>query len=313
MNAGKRSAYDIDEELCGISKRIPYNLLLIKTAAIYLRLAGKLQKIPDDLKVRKFTVEGFQNLPVPLALIESADSPEILPAMLYIHGGAFSYPASLYHKELAYQYAREIPCRVIFPDYHLLPRYPYPAAFLDNLAVYRWMTAHASKLGIDETRIIIAGDSAGAAIAACIVNSYQKERLTAPCGQMLVYPATDASLSSGSMKKYVDTPLWNAANNRKMWRYYLNGASERERKEASPMDHELPEGFPKTYIETAEYDCLHDEGIAYADKLKLTGARVVVNETKGTFHGYDSCLDAGISRININRRISFIRDLLNER
>lgn len=313
MRIKKRNTYNINKELYSIAKRIPFNRFIIKAANIYLSMADKRKKIPDDLNLKKFTVKGYQDLPVPLELIEPVNNNEILPAMLYIHGGGFSYHASLYHKELAYQYVREIPCRVIFPDYHLSPRYTYPAAFLDNLAVYKWMMHHASKLGIDKKHIIVAGDSAGAAIAACIVNNYKKEQLVMPYGQMLIYPVTDATLSSESMKKYTDTPLWNAVNNRKMWQYYLSGKNKQERKKASPLSNELPEKLPETYIETAEYDCLHDEGIAYANKIKSIGTNVMVNETKGTFHGYDSCLDAEISRINIKKRIDFIRNLLNEK
>ncbi|MBS6762202.1 MAG: alpha/beta hydrolase fold domain-containing protein [Clostridium sp.] len=159
----------------------------------------------------------------------------------------------------------------------------------------------------------MAGDSAGAAIAACLINICEKEQLVPPCGQMLIYPVTDATLSSESMKVYVDTPLWNAVNNQKMWKYYLKGKNEQERIKASPLDNELPGKVPKTYIETAEYDCLHDEGIAYANKLKLMGTSVILNETHGTFHGYDSCLNAKISRTNVKKRIDFIKNLISER
>ena len=267
LRIDKRNKYNIDEELYRIAKRVPYNLFIIKVANIYLSMADKLRKIPKDINIKKFSVKGYQNLPVPVELIESVNNNETLPAMLYIHGGAFSYHASLHHKELAYRYAKEVPCRVIFPDYHLTPGYAYPAALLDNLAVYKWAVDNASEMKIDVNRIIVAGDSAGAAIAACIVNNYKKEHLVMPCGQMLIYPVTDASLSSDSMKKYVDTPLWNAVNNRKMWQYYLKGKGRQERKKASPMDNELPDELPETYIETAEYDCLHNEGIAYANKI----------------------------------------------
>lgn len=310
---GKKVAYNINEELVHIAKIIPYNPFVIKVANIYLSLADKRKKIPNDFVTKKFAVSGYLNRPVPVEVIEPVNNNEILPVMIYIHGGAFSYHAAPYHKELAYQYAKEIPCRVIFPDYHLSPRYTYPTAFLDNLSVYKWMMHNTSKLKIDENHIIVAGDSAGAAIAACLVNSYEKEQLVPPCGQMLIYPVTDASLSSESMKIYGDTPLWNAVNNQKMWKYYLNGKNEQERIKASPLDNELPDKVPETYIETAEYDCLHDEGIAYANKLKSIGTNVILNETYGTFHGYDSCLDAKISRTNIKKRMEFLKNLIKER
>ena len=65
---------------------------------------------------------------------------------------------------------------------------------------------------------------------------------------------------------------------------------------------------PKTYIETAEFDCLHDEGIMYAQKLIDAGAEVVINETAGTYHGYDTVTDAKIVMQNVERRIEFLRN-----
>ena len=109
LRIDKRNKYDIDEELYRIAKRVPYNLFIIKVANIYLSMADKLRKIPKDINIKKFSVKGYQNLPVPVELIESVNNNETLPAMLYIHGGAFSYHASLHHKELAYRYAKEVP------------------------------------------------------------------------------------------------------------------------------------------------------------------------------------------------------------
>lgn len=145
MKIKKRTVYDINGELLGIAKIIPFNPFVIIAANIYLSMADKLKRAPNELTVKNFTVSGHHNLPVPLEVIEPTNNNEMLPVMVYIHGGAFSYHAAPYHKELAYQYAKEIPCRVIFPDYHLSPRYTYPAAFLDNISVYRWMMDNSCK------------------------------------------------------------------------------------------------------------------------------------------------------------------------
>ena len=110
MSAEQKSAYGINGELYGSAKRVPYNLLIIRTATLYLRLADKLKKTPGDLNSRTFAVKGYQDLPVPVELIEPAKERGDLPVLIDIHGGAFSYPASPHHKELAYQYAREVPC-----------------------------------------------------------------------------------------------------------------------------------------------------------------------------------------------------------
>ena len=123
---------------------------------------------------------------------------------------------------------------------------------------------------------------------------------------MLVYPLTDAELETESKKLYQDTPQWNTRLNERMWSYYCGEDSEL-RRNASPMQCPLPSVIPRTYIETAQYDCLHDEGILYGEKLKEAGAEVEINDTEGTYHGYDSELKAGIVQQNIKKRIIFLR------
>lgn len=307
----KRKDYTelIDKDLCGMAARVPYNTLVVKIASILVPLTTGKIKPPDMLRVRSFTVKGFQNMDVPVEVIEPKQCEHLLPAALYVHGGAFSYKASAHHRELAFQYAQETPCKVIFPDYHLMPKFPYPAALQDALAVYRWMREQAAELGIDANYIAAAGDSAGAALVACLTNRCEREGVKPPCGQVLIYPVTDATMSTESMRKYVDTPLWNANNNRKMWQYYLKNKADL--KEASPLQNELPSCVPPTYIEVTEYDCLHDEGVAYAEKLKAAGVDVTVNETYGTFHGYDTALKAEITKANVQQRIRFLKNVLS--
>lgn len=224
-----------------------------------------------------------------------------------MHGGAFSYKASAYHKKLACIYAAKAKCRVYFPDYHLIPKYKYPAAYMDVLAVYRCLMEDAEEFGIDSERIGMAGDSAGACIAALVCNRCGQEGFKLPCLQMLVYPLADVSMQTDSMKKFTDTPLWNAKNNRRMWHYYCGHLKGEDQNEVSPMHNILPQNIPDTYIETAEYDCLHDEGVLYGKRLRAAGANVTINETRGTIHGYDSALHTGIAIRNIKKRILFLR------
>ena len=78
-----------------------------------------------------------------------------------------------------------------------------------------------------------------------------------------------------------------------------------------PIQQELPQSIPETYVETAEFDIFHDEGIAYTKELEAAGARVEINETAGTFHGYDTAINTKIVRSNIGNRIAFLRKLFN--
>ena len=118
---------------------------------------------------------------------------------------------------------------------------------------------------------------------------------------MLIYPVVDSAVKTESMKKFQDTPMWNAKLNEKMWQMYSS---------TGEIVHNLKEDvsyFPSTYIETAEFDCLHDEGVLLADKIKGAGVPCILNETKGTMHGFDIRLKSQTVRQAIAQRINFLK------
>lgn len=297
----------INSELKQIARKVPYNKMVIKCANIFQSISYHLTRIPKEVSNRTITMEGYKGLKFKVAIFEPSNVKEKLPCLIYVHGGAFSYKASACHKKLACLYARKVKCRVYFPDYHLTPKYPYPAAYEDVLALYQCILKCSEEFGIDKNKIGIAGDSAGASLAALICNNYEQVDLKQPRIQMLIYPVTDVEMRTESMKKYSDTPIWNSKSNKRMWLYYCKNLNGKDTYGASPMHSNLPQIIPDTYIETAEYDCLHDEGILYGKILQEAGANVVINETRGTIHGYDSALNTNIAISNIEKRISFLK------
>lgn len=297
----------INSELKQLARNIPYNKMIIKCANIFQVISFHFTRIHNEVIHRRITVEGYRGLKFKAEIFEPSNVKGKLPCLIYVHGGAFSYRASAYHKKLACMYAKEAKCRVYLPDYHLTPKFPYPAAYNDVLALYKCIMKNSEEFGIDKEKIGVAGDSAGAAIAALICNNYEHENLQQPCMQMLIYPLTDVAMQTDSMKRFSDTPLWNSKNNKRMWSYYCKDLQAEEIYSASPMHSSLPQIIPNAYIETAEYDCLHDEGVIYGKKLKEAGAHVEINETKGTIHGYDSALTTKIAICNIEKRICFLK------
>lgn len=297
----------INPELWPIAKMVPYNRAVVWFANYFLASSFHSTPVPEELAARRFTIRGHRGLKFNTEVYEPSNVNEKLPCLIYAHGGAFSYKASVYTKLLAYMYASKANCRVFFPDYHLAPRYPYPAAYDDILALYKYITDNSEELKIDDERIGVAGDSSGATLAALISGNYEHEALKRPCIQMLIYPLTDITMQTDSMKRFSDTPVWNSKSNRRALSYYLGKLKAEEAYGASPMHSRLPQIIPDTYVETAEYDCLHDEGILYAERLRNAGARVEINDTKGTIHGYDSDLNTEIAKSNIEKRILFLK------
>ena len=302
----------IDPELRKSANSFPFNSGIVMVGNLYQDFEWGRTKGPEGMEEKEIVIEGTQNLQVKTTVFSMAGEQADMPALVYVHGGAFAYKAAAYQKKLAMIYAKKAGCKVFFPHYRLAPKHQYPAAYEDVMSVYRYVAEHAQELGVDPSRIGIAGDSAGASIAALVCNRWEEENVPMPCLQMLVYPVTDARMETESMKLYTDTPNWDSKANERMWDYYCGKDSEK-RDKASPIWCDLPSALPGTYIETAEFDCLHDEGLAYAGKLKQAGVDVVINETEGTFHGYDAAIDTQIVKQQISKRLSFLRSGYRER
>lgn len=197
----------IDPELKSIAKRVPYNKFLIKTANIYQMLAFALTGISREISCKRIIIRENGRLPLKVVIYEPVQQ-RISFRVCYISMAARSVirrqpiikslPVSMHWKQTA---------GVVFPDYHLLPEHPYPMAYQDVLSVYKWLLKNTESQRIARELIGIAGDSSGGAIAAAICNAYEKEALPIPCAQMLIYPVTDASMSTKSIKLYSDTPM----------------------------------------------------------------------------------------------------------
>lgn len=292
--------YNIDKSFNKLKiVKIPFCKPILYMSRIPQDIMLKLVSVPKDIEVRKYKIEN--NLKVQ---IFSPKGKKDLPCLLYFHGGGFGFKAAPYHKKLACIYAKKANINVVLPDYRLTPKYPYPYAKEDAINTYNWICENYKNLNVNKEKISVGGDSAGAVLATYICDLENSNI----CCQMLIYPVTDVKMKSASMKKFTDTPMWNSENSKKMWELYLRNADEKQKIEASPMQASLPKRIPNTYIEVAEYDPLHDDGIMYYNRLANNGVKVELNETSGTVHGYDMILNSKITKNSIERRIKFLKE-----
>lgn len=297
--------YAYDKGFKKVAINMPFSGLICKLTHKPMEKMINKMKLPEDVSVSEFSIKGYENDTVRVKEIIPLNPNDV--AILVLHGGGFGYKTAPNQMLNACRYASELHCRAYLPDYHLLPDYPFPAAYEDAVSAYEYMVAHAKELGIHPDKIVVLGDSAGGALAANVCNTVQSRGLSMPCCQVLIYPVVDNSMDTESMKQFPDTPLWNAKNNKKMWKMYLENSTEEEIKIAVPMKNVLPDILPPTYIETAEFDCLHDEGIAYAKHITGVAKRVEVYETKGTVHGYDVLMEHPIVQEGMKKRIAFMK------
>ena len=166
---------------------------------------------------------------------------------------------------------------------------PYPAGLNDCAAGLRWLSANAESLGIDASRIIIAGESGGG-------------NLTLATGMKLLREG-DIGLIQGlyALCPYIagswprdDLPSTTENNGILLDLHNNNGAMgygwdafEAEDPLAWPLfaSSEDVIGLPPTTISVNECDPLRDEGIAYYRLLLESGVPARCRQVMGTIHG----------------------------
>ncbi len=267
-------------------------------------------EIPYSVRKRALVISGNDAQKIRLTVYEPEGISENLPCLFYIHGGGFFFEEAWYLHEICTRYAEYANCRVIFVHYRTSDIAPFPAPFDDCCTALQYVYDNADALKIDKTRIAIGGDSAGGALAASCSLWARDEANIPLCFQLLIYPVIDSRMETESMKKYPDCPFWNSRLNKRMWEIYLRDGDKGTPYYASPI---LAGNFcdlPDAYVEVEEFDCLHDEGAAYAKILREAGSRVQLEDVKGTFHGFDLYSDHPLVKQMIKKRCDALKNAL---
>jgi acetyl esterase/lipase len=209
------------------------------------------------------------------------------PAIVFCHGGGFVFCDIESHDGFCRALARGTQAVVISVDYRLAPENPAPAAALDAFSAFAWAVEHAAALGIDPTRIAIAGDSAGGNLAAVTAILCRDRNVALPVAQLLIYPALDPSVETDSYHLYATGYVNTRAAMQWYWHQYLGGARVFDPAYlVAPALAESHAGLPPAVVVTAGLDVLHSEGCGYARQLRNAGVRVVHRDFPGLFHGF---------------------------
>lgn len=264
--------------------------------------------LPDGVKSRGTQFFAENGTPIRLTIYRPEGVEWAAPCLVYFHGGGFCMRDQTYIHRYAARYAQGAECAVVFVHYRTSDLAPFPIPFEDCYAALRWVWDNAPRLQLDRARIAVGGDSAGGALAAACALRARDEGGPKLCFQLLVYPVTDCRMETDSMKRYTDSPMWNARLNRKMWALYLRDGDHGTPQYAAPMLAEDFSNLPPVYVEVEEFDCLHDEGIAYAKALEAAGGAVQLEDVKGTFHGFDFFAGKTISNAMAEKRTQALRN-----
>lgn len=261
------------------------------------------------IKMEQITYRSYDSSEILCYILKRKSEPvHKAPCMIYYHGGGFMMPLQEMMLRNAAHYARHTGCTVFLPEYRYVPKVSCRTVIEDCFYLVKHLREHAPEYQIDMEKLIIYGDSAGAALAAGVTHLMRDRKLPKAAGQMLIYPVTDCySERHASMETY-RYAFWPKSSNDYMWKLYLRGADNDTKKLAAPLNMENFEGLPPAYVEPQEIDILCDEGIAYAEKLKGQESLIELNVIRGSYHGFDFDHESPLVQRVLRHRCEIIRN-----
>jgi acetyl esterase len=214
------------------------------------------------------------------------DTTENLPGFVFFHGGGMVGGSIETHDLVAAALAQTTGCRLVSVGYRLAPEHKFPAAVEDAIAATRWVAAQASSLGIDASKLVVGGDSAGATLAAVVCQDALRNAGPAISAQCLICPVLDFEETSPSREAFAENHLLDMATLEADLAVYLPDDADRADPRISPLRAVKFAGLPAAIIHTAEFDPMRDEGNAYAGKLVAAGVAVEHTCHDGMIHNF---------------------------
>ncbi len=209
-----------------------------------------------------------------------------LATVLYFHGGGYVVGNLESHDTVCRHLCAQSGCAIVAVDYRLAPEHRFPAAFEDCLSATQYVHRNALALGVDTTRMAVAGDSAGGQLAASVALALRNDNDICLAFTLLIYPITDPTMSHPSIHSNGSGYMLTQNGLRFYYGHYFDGQDWQNDQRAMPLNGESLEGLPQTLVLTAGLDPLLDEGYAYANALAAAGVRSQYVCFQRQIHGF---------------------------
>lgn len=265
-----------------------------------------------DFNFERITLNGYKEEKFDIYVLSKKDLKGNSPCLIFYHGGGFIFDASNSHYYVAKEYAKRCNCKVIFVRYKLSPKYHFPYPQIEAYIATKYVFEHTEELNINKDKIALTGDSAGSSLmlSSLLIAKEEHNEIYNPLFTVLIYPWLDGRGISESNKKYSDTPMWSYKLSQKVGKYNNPNNITFPKRYVSIVEVEDLSYMPNSYIEVAEFDALHDDGIIYSEILKKYHKEVELYEVKGTMHGYDTKYKAPTTQKMIEKRIEYINKMI---
>jgi acetyl esterase len=229
---------------------------------------------------------------VPSAINLASDALKPSPCYLYLHGGGWNAGSLSTHEAVLRRICNASDLVIASLEYRLAPEHPAPAAFDDAVETYKWLLVHGPELGVDVSKIGVAGDSAGANITAAALielNGKVLDLAHKPKAQFLIYPSVDLTCGTGSSYELFKEGYYLRAEAIRFYVEVYTGTSvDAKDLRVSPFfaSEAQTRQYPPTHIVTAGFDPLLSDGEAFATKLRAAGVHTEYTCYTGLIHAF---------------------------
>ncbi|NIE78211.1 alpha/beta hydrolase [Pantoea sp. Ap-967] len=210
------------------------------------------------------------------------------PVIVFFHGGGYVVGSLDSHQGICQELCQRSGFAVVSVGYRLAPEHRFPQPLEDGQRALRWLATEGPALGLDTTRVAFAGDSVGASLATVLAQQAGLPGFEGirPRLQLLCYPMTDASQRHVSRELFAEGYLLEDSTLEWFYDCHARQPEDRADPRFSPLLAEQLEHSAPAWIGLAGFDPLFDEGLAYAQKLRLAGVTVELVEYAGLTHDF---------------------------
>ena len=232
------------------------------------------------------TIPGTDGNQIPIRIYTPAGTGPF-PVVLYFHGGGFVIATIDTYDESARILAAKTPAIVVSVEYRKAPEAPFPAAYNDAIASYKWVINNIGSYHGIATKVAVAGESAGGNLATEVALAARDQGLQAPTAQVLIYPVASSNTNQPSDLLYMDSslPLYTAALPYFLQDYLYNDGVGPFDPRVAPIDANL-QNLPPATIIAAQIDPLASDGMAYYNALLAAKNRATYQMYNGVTHEF---------------------------
>ncbi|MBD0419010.1 alpha/beta hydrolase [Streptomyces sp. TRM S81-3] len=263
--------------------------------------------------VRDVTIPGHQGDDILVSVIARKDHRGLGPGIYHTHGGGMVTGDRFAGIQHVIPWVVDNDAVLVTVEYRLAPEFPDPYPVEDCYAGLVWAAEHATGLGFDPRRLMIAGSSAGGGLAAGTALLARDRKGPQLIGQMLIYPMLDDRDRTVSSVQFDGVGLWDRQSNRMGWTALLGDrrGTDDVSVYAAPARATDLSGLPPAFIDCGSAEVFRDEDVAYATALWAAGVQAELHVWPGGFHGFDlAAPDSTLGRAMLAARSTWVNRLL---